>query len=535
MRLQYLLLLTLTLCTLHAQSLAGAATQAATPAGQPSVPAIRATTRSVILDVVVKDPDGRPATGLTRQDFVIREDGIPQTITSFDAIRPDAQPSASTPRTILLIDALNSRFEDMAFTRYAVDRLLHQSGALMDHPTALYVLSNTGLRVAEPYTRSAAALDAALRAVPVELAWRLNNNGPDAMLERINLSTVALEQIASANFGVAGHKNLIWISPGFPLFSTLNLTPQGRKHLADNLRHLSNELLQGRMTIDSVDPRGVIPPPLFDLPLLNRRQQPLQENDLFSAHIDSAADASRTNFMDIAIQTMAHQTGGQLYFGRNDIDVAIADSIRDGGTYYTLSYTPSRHDFHGEFRKVRVDLIHPVSLHPSSLHPSSLRPSSFETRTRDGYYALADDPATQDARRYDELGASLFASLEYRAIPILLTEARHETQPTALTVRLLIPASALTWQPDAQGRFECSLMLAGADRTSGGKWRQSVVMPYHLTLPEGAHPTFEQQASVDFSLPYRNSDQLRFVVQDQATGRIGSSEFTVHKPARAHP
>ena len=417
---------------------------------------------------------------------------------------------------------------DLAFTRYAVGRLLHQSGAQLDHPIALYVLGNNGLRVAQSFTRSAAALDAALRAIPTELSWRLGKNDADSTLERIKRSTLALAQIASASFGVAGHKSLIWISPGFPLFSPLNLSQTGRKQLADNLRHLSNQLLEARMTIDSVDPRGVIAPPIVDLNVLRRQQSPAG-NDILGASITAVAASGHTSFNDIAIQTLAQQTGGHVYYGRNDIDAALADSIREGGTYYTLSYAPAQHDFHGEFRKVQVTLVHPST-------PLSV----LAVHTRDGYYALADDAAALAQRRYSELGTSLFASpLDYRAIPILMTEARrpaaHQPPTDAVGVHLLIPSSALTWEPDAQGNFACALMLASADRADGGTWRRSLVKLYRITLPQGERPSPEHQASVDFAMPYRHSDQLRFVVQDQATGRIGSSEYTLQKPGTTPP
>jgi VWFA-related protein len=53
--------------------------------------------QQVIVDVVVTDKKGRPVPGLTRDDMVVTEDGVPQKIVSFDAVAlPDA-PSAKVP------------------------------------------------------------------------------------------------------------------------------------------------------------------------------------------------------------------------------------------------------------------------------------------------------------------------------------------------------------------------------------------------------------------------------------------------------
>ncbi len=509
---------------------AGAAAAQQTPSTadhRAVAPVFRTSTRNVVLDVVVRDAAGRPVSGLRAQDFAIREDGIPQAITSFAAVEPGAQSPEATPHTILLLDTLNTRFEDMAFARYAVGRLLHESGAVLDHPTALYVLGGEGLRVAQTFTRDPDALDAALRAVPADLPWLLSKNDADTAIDRINRSTLALTQIASANYGVGGHKNLIWISPGFPMYSPLNLSQPGRKQLEDKLRVLSSQLLESRITIDSVDPRGVFAPPITDLPVLQRIQSQSAPDD-FRTRIAALAAASRANFYDIALPTLAKQTGGNVYFGRNDIDVAIAASIRDGGTYYSIAYKPSRQEFHDEFRRVQASVLR------TAAHPVEL-----QAHTRDGYYALADDPAMLAERRSGELSAALFASpLAYRAIPIVLTEAQqlavHAGEPALVAVRLLIPTSALTWQPDAQGLYECSLMLASAERAGRGKWRQNLMRPFQLTLADPAKAAEGQTVSVEFRLPY-STDQFRFVVQDESTGRLGSSEYTLPPRAAARP
>ena len=41
---------------------------------------VRSTTRLIVQTVTVKDKDGKPIEGLTAKDFVVTEDGEPQTI-----------------------------------------------------------------------------------------------------------------------------------------------------------------------------------------------------------------------------------------------------------------------------------------------------------------------------------------------------------------------------------------------------------------------------------------------------------------------
>ncbi len=59
------------------------AQQPAPPAGQPATPptpTFRSTTRLIVQTGTVKDKDGKPIEGLTAKDFIVTEDGEPQTI-----------------------------------------------------------------------------------------------------------------------------------------------------------------------------------------------------------------------------------------------------------------------------------------------------------------------------------------------------------------------------------------------------------------------------------------------------------------------
>jgi hypothetical protein len=107
-----------------------------------AAPTFRVTTNLVFLDVTVLDKKGRPVvTGLTKDDFTVTESKKPQRIFSFDAPRAENAGSAgSAPATILVLDLLNTRFEDSAFARYSVRSYLAHQPAQLDSPTELMVL-----------------------------------------------------------------------------------------------------------------------------------------------------------------------------------------------------------------------------------------------------------------------------------------------------------------------------------------------------------------------------------------------------------
>ena len=62
-------------------------------------PSFAAQTELVTVDAVVLGPDGKPVPGLTRDDFVVKEDGRPQTIISFEAVEA-VVPALESPETV---------------------------------------------------------------------------------------------------------------------------------------------------------------------------------------------------------------------------------------------------------------------------------------------------------------------------------------------------------------------------------------------------------------------------------------------------
>jgi VWFA-related protein len=474
------------------------------PAAGYATPLFNATTRNVILDAVVTDKKGSVVTGLTRNDFVIREDNAPQEIRSFDAVTAGTSTEDATPHTILLVDELNTRFEDMAYTRYSVNRLLHRDGLKLDQPTALYILSNDGLHVLANYTRDPASIDAALSSHKAVLPWRLQGNFYRG-IERINISMSALQQIAIASTGTPGHKNIVWISPGLPIFGALVLEADQQKALFDSIRRLSDQLLKARVSIYSIDPRGV---------QTNSASFAGGNNFAYAAYLNGLSQTNDAAFGNLAIQTLATQTGGHVFYGRNDVDREIATSLTDGNTYYTLAYSPANKDFHGEFRKIKITVVN--------------RPD-LKVQTRDGYYAMPDNQTADPKREFQELSGSLVTPIPFNGILIPTSYTRLVKSPAPhISVRFVIPSTSLSWVPDAKGHLSAHITIASADRGKHGAWKPSMLHVYTVALPDGATPSASTQTSIHFQMPYRESNHLRFVVRDDATGRIGSSEIAFH-------
>ena len=60
-------------------------------------PPIRVTTQLIVEEVAVKDKSGKPVEGLTPNDFVLTEDGVPQKISFVEFQRLQPQGTVATP------------------------------------------------------------------------------------------------------------------------------------------------------------------------------------------------------------------------------------------------------------------------------------------------------------------------------------------------------------------------------------------------------------------------------------------------------
>lgn len=515
LRRKYLLVLLLPSIFLHhavfAQSPSQIHQQAdSIPNVQPAAqPLFKATTRAVVLDVVVEDGRKHPVHGLTRNDFVLTENAQAQEIASFDAVGLTSNVSrdvSSLPHTILLIDEMNTRFLDLAYARYATEKLLSASKQL-DDPTALLALTNQGLLVLQNYTQDPNQLRTALQHHRPSFPWRLSQ-GIDGAGERITISFRGLQSIAIANQGSGRHNNLIWISPGFPVLIKAGISSGRQKKLFDEIRDLSDELLRARMTIYTVDPRGV-----------DMGQSSHYGSGVWVGNqLAPVPKEKQVAFSDLALSALSSQTGGRSFYGHEDVDAQIASSITEGENYYTVSYYPSNHNFDGSFRKIKVSLATP----------------GLTARTRDGYYALPAPAPPTEKETATTLMQALLNPLNFGSIPVHLAKVSLSGTAPQGEFGIAVEGKALQWNASANGSVQCNLDIAAADFAANGKAIHLVSQPFLFVLR--STPEDAQKRVVELSLKLavdRPAHRVRILVHDRATGYMGSMDITSFQPSRS--
>jgi VWFA-related protein len=476
-------------------------------------PTLRVTSSLVFLDVTVLDKKGHPVlTGLTKDDFTITEDKKPEHIFSFEppdvhtinTKSSDENPDGKAPVTILVLDLLNSRFEDFAYIRYSMRRFLLAQPQQLTSPAEMLVVGNESLDMLQGYTRSRADLLYALDHLPPALPYKHMNGA--FFWERFAQSIDALQQIALQNRGIPGRKNIIWVGHGGPslYLETVGIAPKTEEKLREYVHLTTNMLVESRISLFVIYP-GL---PVTDMGLSSRSLQagfPLSaleaekvigDNDPFSG--------------DISFGLFSNETGGKLFYNRNDVDAEIQRSAQLGANYYTLTYQPENVNPNGKFRRVRV----------------AVRDSSLHVITKAGYYA-PDEKAILNVQQQQmiKLSDAIQAAIPFNALEVNLTNViRHPDTRTA-EFNVDLSSRNLSFLPSEDGKNTDPVIVAAASLNSNRYILASRVQ--HRTLETTAQNSTKLPATrMQLAVPYpKRTRTIRVVVEDQNGGRIGTAEL----------
>jgi len=479
--------------------------------GPSSTPTIQVTSRLVFLDVTVLDKKGRPVVkGLGKDDFTITEDKRPQSIFSFEApqahtlhaIAGDDNPDGKAPLTIFVLDLLNSSFEDFAFIRYSVQKYLAAQPLLLSSPAEMMVIGNKSLELIQGSTRNRKDLLYALDHLPPAIPYKWESVSFDS--ERFQQSLDALQQIALQNKGVPGRKNIVWVGHGSPSFRTRDLIAPGVDALQQYMHATTN------MLVDALVSLFVIYPGLkighFVL-LSGRSPLPISAADA-QANIDNDHPFAE----DVNFGVFVNETGGQLFFNRNDVDAEIGRSQQLGSDYYTLTYQPRGGDANGEFRQIRVTLRNP----------------NLRAVTKTGYYApdksAPIDPRSQTKLDLAEASRSTvpFAALDLKVAGIV----RHPENHTA-EITLLLQSKGIDWQAVDDGKSRAEITLAAVSITGGQEVMASKVERLILSV-HTQDPSHLARLVTHLQLTIRvapKTQSVRVVAETANGGRTGAADL----------
>ncbi len=266
----------------------------------------------VTIEVTVTDLQGRPLTGLRRDDFLLYEEGQPRHIEFFQANGDQALRPLAVAFAFDVSGSVTP--EEAALQRRALEAFLAER-----HPDSVFALLtfNNEVRVLESFTKD-----------PNKLLTKLDRfksfGGSTRLFDAVDKSVSLLKKVPKQRGGRILRRLVIVLTDGFDSASNVNL---------DDLLQRINEQ---EVTVYSVTS------PSYTLTVAGRVRVPTP--------LDAARIVPLTGGRDYPI------TPGKDY---SDSFRAIA---KDAATSYTLAYEPEAADGQGGFRRILVRLRQPDAI-----------------------------------------------------------------------------------------------------------------------------------------------------------------------------
>ena len=354
----------------------------------------------VEIPVRVVDSRGRPVMGLTVSDFEVLEDGVRQSIKTFDAIQVTQSGTRRRPATL----SESSRAEPGSALSISAPRDLTRVYVLLIDDYHLPVLSSTqARRIATNFVENhLAATDVAavvyasgikgqdltsdrslLLAAIERVRGTLDYLEPSSVREqkaRSVLRTIRDVSLALAKFG-RGRKALIYLGPAVgcrmsydafrdtagPNVESGNERAQGNLSSAGtgappdaNAILLCNDAItdtvryatRSDLTVYSIDPRGAHNPD-FVSPTVDGRGGPDRARVR-----NSMVDVGKTSQLD-GFYAVAEQTGGFAVAGTNGFSAAFERIVEHNSAYYLIGYYSTADLAAGRFRRHQVTVKRP--------------------------------------------------------------------------------------------------------------------------------------------------------------------------------
>lgn len=512
-------------------ALAGAGLVFAQSAPSPPAPAlptpseqsaVHVTTRIVQVSVTVLDDQGRPVTGLTKDDFVLTDGGQRQHIASFSeptAAVTDATTAPNTftnrfaqgaaaqpPLTVVVIDAFNSRGRATLVLDEVEKFVRHMRP---EDRVALYELTTDNLYLLQDFTSDPSAL----------LSGIIRGREYAAIIHpRMMFAQDVDEQTMDAMRVIAGHltkmpgrKNMIWLSGGFP---PVPLNDGGVSITYDIMNKTSRALGNSDLPLFAIDVHGLTaagggggghvpgggprgPVSGATLP------HPSQVGGCSDTTDGCAPGAHDFEFT----KNLADISGGRAYYDTNDFAAAIRKVVDDSASTYVLGYYPDHNKWNGEFREIKVKVTRPA----------------VEVRSRNGYYAVADTTSATD-RDAQKLADAIRSPLESTDLEFdVHADGVEVSGARQLKLKISVDASQLHFE-QIGARWTDNITETLAQFSAVGEQVSTKSKTINLKPMKEAHQQL-LKAGLSFSETValeKNAAEIRLVLRDEGNGAIGS-------------
>jgi VWFA-related protein len=523
---------------------------AAAPSEQQSDYLIHVQSELVLVNVTVRDKNGKFVQGLKPENFTILEDNKPQKVISFDVENVDAvppsdvaqaKPLAGSPSAALSPTAapdgasqLAAQFKDRRLIvlffdlsamepdeiDHAVTSAEHYVDAQMAPADLVSIVSlDSSLQVNQDFTTDRALLKKQLEQFSSgggqgfeEGTTGTTEGTPDTgqpftaddteyNIFNTDRRLEALRSVAEKLSYVQQKKSLIYFSSGMDRTGIEN---------ESELRAAVNAAVRSNMAIYTMDMRGL------QALVAGGEAQNASLRGVSAYSGQATLNALNSNFTtQETLVTLASDTGGRAFLDSNDFSKIFKGVQQDTSTYYLLGYHSTNPARDGHYRRIVVK--------------SNLPGVKIEYRR--GYYAPADFKHSTPDDKERQLEEELASELAATDLPLYLGVAyfRLESNKFFVPISLVVPGSQIPFVRSSD-RDKATLDVIGMVLDSEHHPLNRIRDTVKLAVSSS---TEVQKKNVQYDTGMSllsGKYHLKFVVRENQTGRMGSFEADIDVP-----
>jgi VWFA-related protein len=513
-------------------------------------------TNLVVVDLYVRDKSGKIIGNLKKDDFVVLEDGKPQTISVFELQKLDSEtlpPVVDQPRTLIERNAPAPkaapakppvrpaqgpiRFQDRRLiaiffdfsSMQPDDQIRAQDAAIkflrtrMTSSDLVEIMTyGASLKVVEEFTDDRERLIATIKKFQVGAASEMNGLGDTGTaaegddtgsfvadetefnIFNTDQKLAALESAAHKLAAFPEKKALVYISSGIPKTGVENQS---------QLRATVNAAVRANVAFYPIDATGLV----AEAPSGNASVASPRGTGVFSGTSQRGRTDTRNDQQETLV-TLAADTGGKALLDNNDLSLGITQAQKDINSYYILGYYSTNAAKDGRFRRIEV----------------KIKDKALEAKLeyRKGFYAdkvFAKFNASDKERQLQD-ALALGDPVSELPLAIEIDHFRIGRDRYFVPVSVKIPGSAIALAKKG-ARESVELDFIGQVRDHSGKLVTAVRDGITAKLDEAAAAQLGRRSfQYDTGLTLPPGDYtLRFLARENLSGKMGTFEtkFTV--------
>ena len=497
------------------------------------------------VEVVVTDSKGNRVAGLTRDDFEVYQDGLPQKISNFYSVSggkvllddgtvvaldsPAAQtelPVELKARYVLFIDNLNIQPQNRNRMFKSLEEFVRET--IGPRAEAMVVTYNRSLKVRRKFTSDPSEVVAVLdeiehetgggtttvgerrdalhqidEAQSVDQAIQTARTYSRSLRNDLQFTVDAVKNTMNGLAGVDGRKIFVYVSEGLPstagaeLFDQIQRKFQGAsgttlEQFEFDMNSQYAKIIQAansqNVTIWALDASGLTTESLISA-----------ENRSFDTR---PSDFLLRQNMQAPLLLMADQTGGKAAVNTNDWKKSLDELSKDFSNFYSIGYRANRS---------AVDRPHSLEVR--------VKRKGLTVRARKGFLEKTIETRTSDA-----VLASLFYSRTENPLGINVSigaQKPYDNENFAVPVRIAVPIGKLGLVPVGD-HYEGTFFVYVVARDAAEKQSDLAIQRQVVTVPTKDLSTAQRKDwYYDFTMTVSpGAQRLSFAVRDGISNQV---------------